>query len=195
MEKNLVSMGRSLLRAAVFTGIGVFTAFARTPGDAGQPNARATSYERQNVLAPSRRDVRAAQRRLRRQGLYHGKIDGILGPQTREALLRYQRRNRLYADGRLTRQTAEHMGIARPGVYFETARWEYGNVGRNVAGGATGMVSQFGHGKVVPGFTDLGKGVWGGVKSVGSATANGAKGVYHGVGRAVTGRERRPVGS
>src|SRR5208282_6316132 len=40
----------------------------------------------QTIMNPSRDEVREAQQQLRNQGLYHARIDGILGPETKQAL-------------------------------------------------------------------------------------------------------------
>ncbi len=50
-------------------------------------------------------DVRKAQQALQADGVYHGRIDGIAGPQTRRAVLRYQKRNNLQQTGVLDGQT------------------------------------------------------------------------------------------
>jgi peptidoglycan hydrolase-like protein with peptidoglycan-binding domain len=184
MKKNRISIGRAFLRATLFTGMSILTAMAQTPGNAGQPNASTPSRETRAVRAPSKQEVRAAQLKLRNDGLYHGRIDGILGPQTREGLVRYQQQHHLQADGRLTRRTGESLGIAKPGGYFETAGNEYAGVGKDFSGGATGMANRFEQGNVGGGFEHFGKGVWHGMKGVGSATESGAKGVYHGAKKA-----------
>jgi peptidoglycan hydrolase-like protein with peptidoglycan-binding domain len=44
-------------------------------------------------------DVSVLQFLLVKRGLYHGALDGYLGPETAKALMRYQRRMRLLADG------------------------------------------------------------------------------------------------
>ena len=56
--------------------------------------------------ALSRDDVRQAQHRLKTKGLYDGRIDGVIGPQTREALRRYQKDNGLAETARLDAPTA-----------------------------------------------------------------------------------------
>jgi hypothetical protein len=51
------------------------------------------------------RTVERAQQALRRDGLYHGRIDGIEGPMTRRAIAQFQRRNGLRVTARLDRST------------------------------------------------------------------------------------------
>jgi peptidoglycan hydrolase-like protein with peptidoglycan-binding domain len=53
----------------------------------------------------SRADVQQIQQKLQQQGLYHGKIDGLVGPDTKQALRAYQRENGLPATATLDPQT------------------------------------------------------------------------------------------
>jgi hypothetical protein len=53
----------------------------------------------------SRNDVRQIQDRLRADGLYKGRVDGIDGPMTRVAVRDYQHQNGLRVNGHLDRQT------------------------------------------------------------------------------------------
>jgi peptidoglycan hydrolase-like protein with peptidoglycan-binding domain len=49
----------------------------------------------QTVADLSKDDIREAQLELRRFGLYNGSLDGVIGPQTKGALMRFQKENRL----------------------------------------------------------------------------------------------------
>jgi hypothetical protein len=51
------------------------------------------------------------QRELRRQGYYRGAIDGLIGPQTRAALARYQRDNGLYVTRAVDGPTLAALGL------------------------------------------------------------------------------------
>ena len=54
----------------------------------------------------SRRDqVREVQQKLQADNLYNGKIDGVMGRETRQALRSYQQQNGLRVNARLDRQT------------------------------------------------------------------------------------------
>jgi hypothetical protein len=57
--------------------------------------------------------VVAAQERLARQGYYRGRVDGVLGPETRRALARYQNSHGLRATGDLSSDTLEALGLRR----------------------------------------------------------------------------------
>ena len=56
-------------------------------------------------------NVAAAQDRLARAGYYHGKIDGVFGPETRRAITRYQGDHGLGATGYLTMETRKSLGL------------------------------------------------------------------------------------
>lgn len=58
----------------------------------------------------SRQDqVRDIQQRLQADNLYSGKIDGRMGPETRQALRQYQQQNGLRVTARLDRQTRDSL--------------------------------------------------------------------------------------
>jgi peptidoglycan hydrolase-like protein with peptidoglycan-binding domain len=56
---------------------------------------------------PSKDDIRWVQVRLHMIGLYDGSLDGIAGPETRRALLRFQKSNGLERTATLDQQTAD----------------------------------------------------------------------------------------
>ncbi len=65
-------------------------------------------------------------------GLYHGSVDGITGPRTRRAVVRFQRRSQLTADGIAGRQTRRKLGRrGRPG--FGSRPMRVGHRGWDVA--------------------------------------------------------------
>ncbi len=49
---------------------------------------------------------------LQQQGYYHGEVDGLLGPLTREAIAGYQRDRGLYETAAIDRPTLESLGMA-----------------------------------------------------------------------------------
>ena len=57
--------------------------------------------------------VAAAQERLARDGYYRGQIDGVLGPETRRAVVRYQSDHGLRVTGILTQATLQALGLQR----------------------------------------------------------------------------------
>ena len=67
------------------------------------------SYDSSNQNGDS--SVAAAQERLSKQGYYRGQIDGVFGPETRRAILRYQSDHGLGATGYLTMETRQSLGL------------------------------------------------------------------------------------
>jgi Putative peptidoglycan binding domain len=57
--------------------------------------------------------VAAAQEQLARQGYYRGEIDGIFGPETRRAIMRYQTDHGLRVTGLLSLDTLHALGLPR----------------------------------------------------------------------------------
>jgi peptidoglycan hydrolase-like protein with peptidoglycan-binding domain/DNA invertase Pin-like site-specific DNA recombinase len=78
------------------------------PGD--EPLARGSGYG----IADDARRVRSLQERLRRLGWSPGPIDGLFGPRTEAAVLRFQRAAGLAADGIAGRRTSKALQLAEP---------------------------------------------------------------------------------
>jgi hypothetical protein len=55
--------------------------------------------------------VAAVQRRLGELGYYHGVVDGVVGPRTRNAIAAFESRNRLVVDGRISRPLLDTLGL------------------------------------------------------------------------------------
>lgn len=107
-----------------FGGAGAANAWSGHSGSAMGPSSRTmassgTSSMRTATRAVSHRRgmAKEAQRMLRRDGLYHGHVDGIVGPRTRQALARYQKGNGLRVTASLDRATmASLMGHGTTGA-------------------------------------------------------------------------------
>jgi hypothetical protein len=56
--------------------------------------------------------VAAVQQRLGRLGYYHGAVDGVIGPQTRNAIAAFQSRNGLTVDGAIDGPLLNSLGLA-----------------------------------------------------------------------------------
>ncbi len=67
----------------------------------------------QNVATSANAQVLKAQRELARIGEYSGRLDGVLGEQTRTAIRRYQRNNGLTETGRPDKQFFERLDFVR----------------------------------------------------------------------------------
>jgi len=73
----------------------------------GEPQAAQLEHSKQQ----NAQRVRQAQEELQREGLYHGPIDGVEGPQTRDAIIAYQSREGLQQTARLDRETLDRMNL------------------------------------------------------------------------------------
>jgi peptidoglycan hydrolase-like protein with peptidoglycan-binding domain len=67
-----------------------------------------TTNEQGGVNLPSI-EIKRAQEKLLGQGLYHGRIDGILGPETKQALQQFQQKNGLSVTATLDQQTMDKL--------------------------------------------------------------------------------------
>ncbi len=85
---------------------------------AGTPYARAPLSVQQATL-------RKAQSLLASRGFYRDIVDGLPGPATEEALLTFQRANRLTLTGRLDPDTLDELRLAPPGKEYSVgnSRW------------------------------------------------------------------------
>jgi peptidoglycan hydrolase-like protein with peptidoglycan-binding domain len=108
-------MGRLILTTASMIALGAGLTLAGTT----QENAWSHHAARHSIATQmSRAEISDVQQKLQADNLYHGKIDGRLGPGTRRALAEYQRQNGLRATANLDRQTRDSLlgntGTATP---------------------------------------------------------------------------------
>jgi hypothetical protein len=66
-----------------------------------------TSHHWINAADPSKDDIRWAQTELHYVGLYNGSLDGVMGPETKRALVGFQKSNGLKQTATLDQQTAD----------------------------------------------------------------------------------------
>jgi peptidoglycan hydrolase-like protein with peptidoglycan-binding domain len=143
--------------------------------------------------------VRSTQQMLKDKGYYKGEVDGIIGPMTRRALSQYQKDNNIATSGRMTRETAEHLGSVKKGdpavgSHFEQAGDEiadnYGAAGSRVAKGTKKAGSELKEGEITQGAVEFGKGVGTASKKVAVGTKDAAVAVGKGVKDAFDGDEK-----
>ena len=111
MKKIIRLSALSLIMFAVLAGATAFAVSAYTRPEA--PAAAASAEAEAAALRQGSRgqDVKAVQTKLRRWGYYEGAVDGIYGPQTKAAVVRFQRKNGLTADGVVGKQTFAALGM------------------------------------------------------------------------------------
>lgn len=72
-----------------------------------KPGTAAEASPAAEQMSPS--TIKGAQRALRAQGLYHGKVDGVVGPETHQAIAQFQQRNNLEPTGELSADTVARL--------------------------------------------------------------------------------------
>jgi peptidoglycan hydrolase-like protein with peptidoglycan-binding domain len=75
--------------------------------EGNMPSTPGTSPHWINTTNLSKDDVRWAQVELRNLGLYNDSLDGVVGPETKQALAAFQKANGLKQTGTLDQQTAD----------------------------------------------------------------------------------------
>jgi len=93
---------------------------ASTSNPSSDTVTAASSQTNGNWTKLSRADMQQIQEKLRSEGLYHGKIDGLNGSGTQQALRTYQRKNGLPVTGTPDPQTLSSLQISMPGVGSST---------------------------------------------------------------------------
>lgn len=103
-----------MMKSTIFALVGLFfftgLVLARPVGSNAAVRPAGSAWQ-EPELRPSRDLVKKIQRKLAEQGYYGGAIDGIIGPQTREALRNFQRAHRLPVTGHLDEATIAALGI------------------------------------------------------------------------------------
>lgn len=113
IHKNIQRIALSITAAVCMAGI---PAFAHS-------YSHSSSKRHEGAQSPhSKAMVRRVQLRLRADGFYHGKIDGISGPQTHAAIRAFQKDNQLDTTGRLNGVTLKQLRITRVTPMNQAAR-------------------------------------------------------------------------
>ena len=120
MRKLILTTASVLALGIGGAGVSFGAGLGNTAPSTGS-NMPAMSQPAQNTVNPSgawtlsRQDIRQAQEQLRDQGLYRGRIDGILGPGTKQALQQFQQNNGLQVTATLDQPTMYKL-LANPVV-------------------------------------------------------------------------------
>ena len=114
-----ISAQRFVLGFASVLALGIagaapdYAADAVNPVNAGSTPALSQTLERSRDTDNLRKDdIRWAQVELRNRGLYKGSLDGIVGPDTKRALILFQSKNGLGQTAALDEQTWEELTSA-----------------------------------------------------------------------------------
>jgi peptidoglycan hydrolase-like protein with peptidoglycan-binding domain len=109
MMRKLILGTASVLALGIGGAALDFTADADDVSNAvgNMPSAPGTSHHWLNAANPSKDDIRWAQVELHMLGLYNGSLDGVAGPETKRALLGFQKSNDLARTATLDQRTAD----------------------------------------------------------------------------------------
>ena len=64
------------------------------------------------MAQPGSHSLQSAQQALQQDGYYKGKIDGKMGPHTRQAIRNFQQAKGLHASGHLDQKTLSALGVS-----------------------------------------------------------------------------------
>jgi peptidoglycan hydrolase-like protein with peptidoglycan-binding domain len=136
------------MKKILLTGITLISFAALAPASAQQPsspnkpapnsamqqhNGSVNSNARQqtkNATQPSQDEIKQAQQALDQKG-FHVNADGILGPQTKQAVKKFQEQQKLQQTGELDQQTMSALGV---GQSNEATTGRGGNSQTNTSG-------------------------------------------------------------
>src|ERR1700731_5274777 len=130
-------MRKLILATASALVIGISGTAISHAGDVGKitpdpswntATASGPSQHPQAVANLSKDGIREAQLELRHSGLYNGSLDGVIGPKTKQALLRFQKDNGL-------EQTATVDGLTMVAMFGNIGTSEGSSMPRNAAEG------------------------------------------------------------
>jgi peptidoglycan hydrolase-like protein with peptidoglycan-binding domain len=125
-------------------------------------SAFAVSPSEEKSAGLHHQDIKKVQETLRDKGYYSGKVDGILGPQTRAGIREYQKSEKLPVTGHLDAETSGKLGVEPESVggSFKSAGQEVGEGGEQVG-------HEMKKGKPVAAGKEMGKSVGRAAKEVG----------------------------
>src|SRR5262245_43855421 len=83
-----------------------------TPSQDGTMQNKQDGTMQSKKGASGNAQVRQAQETLKSQGQDPGPVDGMMGPQTKQALREYQKAQNLKVTGRLDSETSEKLGVS-----------------------------------------------------------------------------------
>jgi len=108
------------------------------------------------------KDIKKVQETLRDKGYDTGKVDGVLGPRTREGIRQYQKSENLPVTGNLDAETAGKLGVGP-----ESIGGSFKGAGQEVVEGGKEAGHEMKKGKPVAAGKEMGKGIGRAAEDVG----------------------------
>jgi peptidoglycan hydrolase-like protein with peptidoglycan-binding domain len=124
----------------------------------------AANSEEEKPAVSHSQDITKVQESLRDKGYYHADVDGVLGPQTREAIRQYQKSENLPVTGRLDGETAGKLGVGP-----ESEGGNFKGAGQEVGKGGKELGHEMKQGKPIAAGKEMGKGLGRGGEKFGKA--------------------------
>ena len=117
-------------------------------------------------------DIKKVQQTLRDKGYEPGRVDGVMGSQTRRALGQYQEAQGISVTNRFDARTAENLGVHEESNWrAETAGYRFKTAGQGFGRGGAGFGKELAKGKPIDAGRDLGKGFGSGGENIGLGVA------------------------
>jgi peptidoglycan hydrolase-like protein with peptidoglycan-binding domain len=109
--RKLILTTVSVLSLGVGAGMSLAADTTNVAPNAGSnmPAASGTPSYSTTAMNSSSAEIRQAQQQLQNQGFYHGQIDGIVGPDTEQALGQFQKQNGLSQTATLDQPTMDKL--------------------------------------------------------------------------------------
>lgn len=107
-------------------------------------------------------DVKKLQESLHDKGYYSGKVDGRMGPLTREGIRKYQKAENLQVTGHLDTETSGKLGVGP-----ESVGGSFKEAGQEVGKGSAELGHEMKEGKPIAAGKEMGKGIGRAGKKVG----------------------------
>ena len=102
-------MKHSLSAAAVALAVGFGLASVGVQAHGMQHQQSMSMQQHHQAARHASRMTKQVQQKLKAEGFYHGRIDGVVGSGTRHAIAEFQRQNNLRPTARLDRNTLNRM--------------------------------------------------------------------------------------
>jgi peptidoglycan hydrolase-like protein with peptidoglycan-binding domain len=128
------------------------------------PLAFGVNFSEEKPALMNQDSIKKLQETLRDKGYYSGKVDGVLGPRTREGIRQYQKSENLPVTGRLDDQTSGKLGVGP-----ESVGGGFKEAGQEVGKGGAEMGHEMKKGKPIAAGKEMGKSLGRAGEEVGEA--------------------------
>lgn len=100
---------------------------------AGSQATQSQSQSQKQAANPSKSEIRQVQEALNRKGFKAGRDDGVMGPETMQALKDFQSQQKLQSTGQIDNQTLAALGMKQGGASSTVGQGSKGSPGNQGA--------------------------------------------------------------